>query len=212
MASRKKRCAQKCIAALERVKGRVIMSFEKNLEIAKEKARKVKLFGHDIHGVLTLNNFYCDIEGKKRTGFWHMDGFGDLSLIANGISIAFLDTTSIGTEGFHRADELKLSKYYHRVANETEKLSKIDELERDLGITDENFGYIGCEVTDLVVMKRAGFAVATADAHDDVKALADYITTAPGGRGTLREICEFILSSMGKWETWVESVTKKGYK
>jgi len=185
------------------------MATEKDRTAAIEKARKVKLFGHDVHGVLTSNVFYCDIEGGRRYGFWHMDGFGDLSLTANGIQIAFLDTTSIDDEGSLRANELKLGKFYYKI---TDKMAKIDELEKELGISNEEFGYIGCEVTDIDVMKRAGFAVATADAIDEVKEIADYVTKAPGGRGPIREICEFILSSMGKWDTWVEKVTKMGYK
>ena len=79
-------------------------------------------------------------------------------------------------------------------------MAKIDELEKELGISDEEFGYIGCEINDIAAMKRAGFAVATADAIDEVKELADYVTKAPGGRGAIREICEVILDSMGKWD------------
>jgi 3-deoxy-D-manno-octulosonate 8-phosphate phosphatase (KDO 8-P phosphatase) len=89
---------------------------------------------------------------------------------------------------------------------------KLEELKKELGIGAENVGYIGCEVTDIGVMKQVGFAVATADAIDDVKEIADYITTAPGGRGPIREVCEFILRAMNKWEEWVEKVTKMGYK
>jgi len=185
------------------------MNFEKNIEKAQEKARKVKLFAHDVHGVLTPNTFFCDSEGKRRYSFWHMDGFGDLSLTANGIQIAFLDTTSIDEEGLFRARELKLDKFYYRIKNKTEKL---EELKKELGISDEQVGYIGCEVTDVAPMKRVGFAVATADAIDEVKERADYITLAPGGRGPIREICEFILRAMGKWEEWVEKVTRMGYK
>ena len=44
-------------------------------------------------------------------------------------------------------------------------------------------GYIGCELTDIPVMKKVGFAVAVADAIPEVKELAHYITNAPGGRG-----------------------------
>jgi len=185
------------------------MNFEKNIEKAQEKARKVKLFAHDVHGVLTPNTFFCDSEGRRRYSFWHMDGFGDLSLTANGIQIAFLDSTSIDEEGLFRARELKLDKFYYRVNN---KSAKLEELKKELGIGDENVGYIGCEITDLTPMKRVGFAVATADAIDEVKELADYITTAPGGRGPIRETCEFILRAMGKWEEWVEKVTRMGYK
>jgi 3-deoxy-D-manno-octulosonate 8-phosphate phosphatase (KDO 8-P phosphatase) len=180
-----------------------------DLEKAKEKAKNVKLFAHDIHGVLTPNTFMVDIEGKRRYTFWHMDGFGDLSLHANGIKVAYLDTTSIDDEGLYRARELKLDKNYFKVTN---RWAKIEELKQELGIGDENVGFIGAEISDLQVMKRAGFAVATADAVDEVKAVADYVTTAPGGRGPIREICEFILRSMGKWDEWVEKVTKMGYK
>jgi 3-deoxy-D-manno-octulosonate 8-phosphate phosphatase (KDO 8-P phosphatase) len=185
------------------------MAFEKKLEKAKESAKKVKLFAHDVHGVLTTNTILCDIEGRRKYGFWHMDGFGDLSLSANGIQIAFLDTTSIDEEGLYRARELKLDKFYYKIKD---KVAKLEELKKELGITDENVGYIGCEVTDIDVMKRVGFAVATADAIDEVKEIAVYITNAPGGRGPIRETCEFILRAMGKWDTWVEKVTKMGYK
>ncbi len=185
------------------------MAGEKDLEAAKQKAKHVRLFAHDIHGVLTPNTFMVDIEGKRRYTFWHMDGFGDLSLHANGIKVAYLDTTSIDDEGLYRARELKLDKNYFKVTN---RWAKIEELKQELGIGDENVGFIGAEISDLQVMKRAGFAVATADAVDEVKAVADYVTTAPGGRGPIREICEFVLRSMGKWDEWVEKVTKMGYK
>jgi 3-deoxy-D-manno-octulosonate 8-phosphate phosphatase (KDO 8-P phosphatase) len=185
------------------------MAFEKDKNNAKERAKKVKLFAHDVHGVLTPNTFLCDIEGRRKYTFWHMDGFGDLSLTANGIQIAFLDTTSIDEEGLFRARELKLDKFYYRIKD---KVAKIEELKKELGISEENVGYIGSEVTDVDVMKRVGFAVATADAIDEVKERAHYVTTAPGGRGPIREVCEFILRSMGKWEEWVEKVTKMGYK
>jgi 3-deoxy-D-manno-octulosonate 8-phosphate phosphatase (KDO 8-P phosphatase) len=185
------------------------MAFEKNLEEAKERAKKVKLFAHDVHGVITPDTFLCDVEGRRKYSFWHMDGFGDLSLTANGIQIAFLDTTSIDEEGLVRARELKLDKFYYRVTN---KLAKLEELKKELGIDSENIGFIGCEVTDIAVMKNVGFAVATADAMDKVKEVAHYITIAPGGRGPIREVCEFILRAMGKWDDWVEKVTKMGYK
>lgn len=185
------------------------MSFEKNIEAAKEKARKVKLFAHDVHGILTPDTFLCDVEGRRKYIFWHMDGFGDLSLMANGIQIAFLDTTSIDEEGLYRARELKLDKYYYRIKD---KESKLEELKKELGIEDINIGYIGCEITDIPLLKKVGFAVATADAMEEVKEVADYITNASGGRGAIREICEFILQAMGKWEEWVEKVTKMGYK
>jgi 3-deoxy-D-manno-octulosonate 8-phosphate phosphatase (KDO 8-P phosphatase) len=185
------------------------MAGEKDLEKAKEKAKKLKLFAHDIHGVLTPNTFMVDIEGQRRYTFWHMDGFGDLSLNMNGVRPVYLDTSSIDGEGLYRAKELKLEKNYFKV---TDRWAKIEELKKEMSIADENVGFIGCEITDLGIMKKVGFSVATADAIDEAKAIADYVTAAPGGRGPIREVCEFILRSMGKWDEWVDKVTKMGYK
>ena len=185
------------------------MAGEKDLEKAKEKAKKLKLFAHDIHGVLTPNTFMVDIEGQRRYTFWHMDGFGDLSLNMNGVRPVYLDSSSIDDEGLYRAKELKLEKNYFKV---TDRWAKIEELKKEMGIGDENVGFIGCEITDLGIMKKVGFSVATADAIDEAKAIADYVTAAPAGRGPIREVCEFILRSMGKWDEWVDKVTKMGYK
>ena len=185
------------------------MASEKDQAAAREKASQVKLFAHDIHGVLTPNTFYCDVEGGRRYGFWHMDGFGDLSLKANGIQVIFLDATSVGEEGYFRAKELKMDKGYFKVQD---KVAKLFELRQEYDLNQAQTAYIGCEITDLAAMKAVGFAVATADAVAEVKAVADYITTAPGGRGPIREICEFILRSKGIWDEWVEKVTKMGYK
>lgn len=185
------------------------MSFEKDINNAKERAKKVKLFAHDVHGVLTPNTVLCDVEGKRQYTFWHMDGFGDLSLFANDIKVAFLDTTSIDGEGLYRAKELKLDKFYYSVKD---KVGKLDELKKELNINDDEIGYIGCEVTDIAVMKRVGFAVATANSIDEVKEIAHYVTNAPGGRGAVREVSEFILRAMDRWNSWVDKVTKMGYK
>jgi len=182
---------------------------EKDIASAQERAKKVRLFAHDIHGVLTTNNLFCDVEGNKRYGFWHMDGFGDLSLTANDIKIAYLDTTSIDGEGLFRAKELKLDKCYYSTAD---KGAKLQELMGEMGIDYSAVGYLGCELSDIAPMKKVGFGVATADAIDEVKAVAHYVTNCAGGKGAMREICEFILSAMGKWDGWVEKVTKMGYK
>jgi len=185
------------------------MAFDKDINEAQARAKKVKLFGHDIHGILTSNTLFCDVEGNRRYGFWHMDGFGDLSLTANEVRIAYLDTTSIDGEGLYRAKELKLDKFHYSVKDSA---AKLEELKAEMGIGDDEVGCLVSELSDIRMMRKVGFAVATADAVDEVKALAHYVTNAPGGRGAMRETCEFILRAMGKWEGWVEKVTKMGYK
>jgi 3-deoxy-D-manno-octulosonate 8-phosphate phosphatase (KDO 8-P phosphatase) len=181
---------------------------EKDIADARKRARKLKLFVHDVHGVRTSETLSCDVEGRRLYGFWHMDGFGDLSLTANGVGVAFLDTTSIDGEGLFRARELKLDKFYYSV---TDKAAKVEELKKEMNIGYKEVACLGSELSDIPVMKKAGLAIATSDAKDEVKTVAHYITSAPGGRGAMREMCEFILRAMDKWDGWIEKVTKMEY-
>lgn len=187
------------------------MAWHKNSHEAEERARAIKVLIHDIHGVLTTDSVYCDQEGNRRYDFWHMDGFGDISLSVNGVIPIFLDSTSIDDEGLHRARELKLDKYYYKVSPE-EKMKKFEEILKEMNVTEMEAGYVGYELWDLPFMKRVGFPCAVANAADEVKEAALYVTKVPGGRGAIRELCEFILRAKGVWDEWVDKVTKMGYK
>ena len=105
------------------------MAFEKDMSVAQERAKKIKIFAHDIHGVLTTNTVYCDVEGNRRYAFWHMDGFGDLSLMANDIKPVFLDSTSMDGEGLFRAKELKLD--VPRFTKDLDTMRHEKEIDRD---------------------------------------------------------------------------------
>jgi len=81
-----------------------------------------------------------------------------------------------------------------------EKIPIIEEILAKEGISSEQVGYIGDDLTDIVVMRRVGFAVATANARPEVKQCAHYTTEIEGGRGALREVAELILKAKGHWE------------
>jgi 3-deoxy-D-manno-octulosonate 8-phosphate phosphatase (KDO 8-P phosphatase) len=66
--------------------------------------------------------------------------------MANDIKPVFLDSTSIDGEGLFRAKELKLDKMYFAV---TDKVAKLEELKKELALTDQQIGFIGCELTDI---------------------------------------------------------------
>ncbi|MGH9757851.1 MAG: KdsC family phosphatase [Candidatus Acidiferrales bacterium] len=67
------------------------------------------------------------------------------------------------------------------------------------GVTDEEVAYVGDDLPDLPLLRRAGLAVAVANAVVEVKRAAHYITTVPGGSGAIREVVELILKAQGKW-------------
>jgi 3-deoxy-D-manno-octulosonate 8-phosphate phosphatase (KDO 8-P phosphatase) len=80
-----------------------------------------------------------------------------------------------------------------------EKIPILEEILAKAGVDRSEVAYIGDDFTDVVIMRRVGFAVATANARPEVKAAAHYVTRAPGGDGAVREAIELILRAQGLW-------------
>jgi 3-deoxy-D-manno-octulosonate 8-phosphate phosphatase (KDO 8-P phosphatase) len=64
-------------------------------------------------------------------------------------------------------------------------------------LTPDAAGFAGDDYIDLPVLARVGFAVTVPDAPEIVKARCHYVTTAAGGRGAGREICELLMRAQG---------------
>jgi 3-deoxy-D-manno-octulosonate 8-phosphate phosphatase (KDO 8-P phosphatase) len=169
-------------------------------EQAIEKAKKVKFVILDIHGVLTDNTLYYTQEGTKSEVFSLHDRLGIKALMDSGLGVSFL-TTKIS-----RADE-QMGKIYgippEKLWGQGAKMARVDEFEKETGLTDEDICYVGDEMIDLAVMKRSGFSAAPADGSLEARNVADYITKAGGGKGVVRELAQFILEAQGKWEQFV---------
>jgi 3-deoxy-D-manno-octulosonate 8-phosphate phosphatase (KDO 8-P phosphatase) len=67
-------------------------------------------------------------------------------------------------------------------------------------LTDAQIAYIGDDLTDIPILKRAGLACAVANARAEVKPYAHFITQANGGQGAVREVIELILKAQNKWQ------------
>ena len=76
------------------------------------------------------------------------------------------------------------------------------------GLADEQIAYIGDDIVDLPLLRRVGFSATVADAVEDVKPLVDYVTSRPGGRGAVREVCDMLLRAGGHWESLTERYFK----
>jgi len=79
-----------------------------------------------------------------------------------------------------------------------DKAAAFERLVASLGMDGASCAFVGDDLPDLEVMKRCGLAVAVANAVDDVKAAAHYVTRARGGRGAVREFCELVLRAQGR--------------
>jgi 3-deoxy-D-manno-octulosonate 8-phosphate phosphatase (KDO 8-P phosphatase) len=149
-----------------------------------------------VDGVLTDGHIVINDRGMEAKSFDEKDGHGLKLLMRARIQVALLSgRASEATR--HRANELGILKIYQNIHN---KLEMYEAIRQENGLADREVGYVGDDLVDLPVLKRAGFAAVVADAIDEVKPHADFVTERVGGRGAVRESTDFILKSQGKWK------------
>ena len=161
-----------------------------------ERARRVKLLIVDIDGVMTDGRIVYSIYGDELKFFDVTDGFGISLLNRAGIKTAII-TAKKSRIVKMRARDLKIAKAYQGFID---KLIPFDKLLEDFKIAAENICFIGDDLPDMPILRRVGFAVSVPNALDEVKAAAHYITLKAGGRGAVREVCDILLKSQGKWD------------
>lgn len=178
-----------------------------DMDKAVELAKQVKFVILDIHGILTDNTLYYSDEGTKSECFSLVDRIGCRALMEGGIGVSFL------TSKVSRAMDVVGEIY--EVPKELRwgtgaKIAKLDEYEKESGLEDQDFCYVGDEMIDLGVMSRVGFPVAPSDGAPEAKNVAAHITKAGGGQGVVRELAEFILKAQGKWEEVTRKISNPG--
>lgn len=162
-----------------------------------ERAENVKLVILDVDGVMTDGRIIIDDNGVETRSFDIKDGLGVVALQMLGVEVAIITSKKSPSVAL-RAKELRIARFHEGIRK---KVEVYEVMLQEMGITDEQVCYVGDDLVDLAMMKRVGFAVAVADAVDEVREAAHYITKARGGYGAVREVAELILKSQGKWET-----------
>lgn len=160
------------------------------------RAARLQLLIFDVDGVLTDGSLYLGDDGQEFKVFHSRDGQGMVMLRESGVRLAVITGRSSRVVQT-RMEGLGVA-HIHQGCKE--KLPAYEDLRQRLGLADEQIGYVGDDVVDLPVMRRAGLAVAVGDAHPLVRQQAHWCTQANGGRGAAREVCEFILDAQGNLE------------
>jgi len=153
---------------------------------------EIRLLLMDCDGVLTDGRLYFSARGEEMKVFDVRDGQGIVSWHKAGFRSGIISGRVAGNIIQRRADELGIE--FVRV-NSSDKVSDFEEIILSLGIEAKTVAYIGDDVGDVELMKRVGFAVAVADAVEETKAAAAYVTKAKGGRGAVREVIDMLLAS-----------------
>jgi 3-deoxy-D-manno-octulosonate 8-phosphate phosphatase (KDO 8-P phosphatase) len=156
---------------------------------------KIRLLILDVDGVLTDGTIIIDHHGYESKCFNSLDGHGLRMWKRAGLKIAFL-SGRLSEPTQHRAEQLDID---HCIQNCHHKIQAFEDLLKEEGLMPEQICYIGDDLMDIPVMKRSGFGIAVANAVDEVKQHADYVTKKSGGAGAVREAVEYVLKNSGKW-------------
>lgn len=165
-----------------------------------ERIRKIKLLLSDVDGVLTDGGIIIDDNGIETKRFNVKDGHGIKLLQRAGIEVALL-TGRMSKVVSYRAAELNITNV---VQGAKDKKTAYKALREQTGFADEEIAYVGDDIVDIPILRRVGVAIAVEDAVDEVKAVADYVTSCSGGQGAIREVAECILKTQDHWERLME--------
>jgi 3-deoxy-D-manno-octulosonate 8-phosphate phosphatase (KDO 8-P phosphatase) len=166
-----------------------------NLQLL-QRGQAIKLAIFDVDGVLTDGRLYFLADGSEFKTFNTLDGQGIKMLIASGVRTAIISGRSTPIVA-RRAQNLGIQHLYQ---GREDKLVVLDELLAELGLNYTDVAYLGDDLPDLPVMRRAGLGMAVANANEFVRQHAHGVTQARGGEGAAREFCELILAAQGNLE------------
>jgi 3-deoxy-D-manno-octulosonate 8-phosphate phosphatase (KDO 8-P phosphatase) len=171
---------------------------------AESRAKNIKILIFDVDGVLTDGQIFVipnsaghAIEAK---GFAAHDGLGISLGRLGGLRIGIITKRNSQTVAI-RANDLKLEFVYQGQAH---KMNAINDILAKTGYTIDQLCYVGDDIVDLPVMRLCGLSIATANARQEVKSAAHYVTPNPGGFGAGRDAIDFILAAQGTLERVIE--------
>jgi 3-deoxy-D-manno-octulosonate 8-phosphate phosphatase (KDO 8-P phosphatase) len=163
---------------------------------AVERARDLKLMIFDVDGVMTDGTLYYSERGEELKAFNIQDGHGIKMLRQYGVEVALITARNSRAVEL-RAANLGIAHLYQGVED---KRGAYAALLTQLGLAAEQSGYMGDDLLDLPLLTRCGFAATVPAAPEALKSRAHFVSHAQGGRGAVREVCEFILHAQGALE------------
>jgi 3-deoxy-D-manno-octulosonate 8-phosphate phosphatase (KDO 8-P phosphatase) len=162
-------------------------------------ARRVRLLGLDVDGVLTDNGVFIGPVAGERVElkrFDIQDGLGLILLRTAGLPVVWLSGRSSEATAL-RAAELRVEEVL-QVPGPRKAAAFVVLLDRR-GIEWADAAFVGDDLADLPVLRKVGLPIAVANAVPEVKSAAKHVTQAAGGHGAVREIVEAILRARGDW-------------
>jgi len=167
-----------------------------DIDIIMANLADIQLLAMDVDGVLTDGTLIINGDGSESKYFNSLDGHGIRMWQRAGLKVALLSGRA-SEPTRNRAEQLQIEYVFEDCHY---KLPVFKKFLEQIGLPPEQVAYIGDDLPDLPVIRYVGFGVAVANAVDEVKQSADYVTTRAGGSGAVREVIEYILRNGGRWQ------------
>lgn len=167
---------------------------------------QIKYWVLDVDGTMTDGSVYYDEHGNELKRFNTRDAAGFFTAHAAGMKIIIITGRECAATT-RRMEEMKVDYLYQKIKD---KYNFLKDFMQENGITKEQLGYIGDDLNDLKAMEFAGYVACPADACDEIKARADYVSIYNGGYGAVRDGIANVLKLRGIWEECVEKAYQVG--
>ena len=171
----------------------------------KERAKKIKLMAFDVDGVMTDGSITYDENGVEYKTFNAKDGQGLVRMAESGFITAIITARNNGTVA-HRAKSLSITELHQ---GKKFKLPVLEDLRAKYNLSYEEISYMGDDLPDICCLEKVGLACCPGDAVDEVKEVCNFVAQKNGGRGAVRELCDFILDSQGIEKKYIVCEGKK---
>jgi len=158
----------------------------------------------DVDGVLTDGRIYVGEAGESFKAFCTLDGHG-LKLLPRGGIVPVVISGRDSPALRRRLRDLGVA---HAALGAGDKLAAAESILNELGLDWTRVAAIGDDWPDLPLLDRAAFACAPPDAHVEVRAIVDHVTTARGGFGAAREFCDLLLVAAGRYRQLLDDLPR----
>jgi len=154
----------------------------------KEAAGKIKLLAFDVDGVMTDGSITYDETGTEYKTFNAKDGHGLAKMRKSGYITAII-TGRNSTTVDRRASDLRVTEVYQGVRN---KLPILEAIMQKYELDFSQVAYMGDDEPDVEIMRHAAISACPSDAVAKVREVCNFVSQYAGGRGAVRELCDFI--------------------
>ena len=172
-----------------------------------ERLKKIKAFAFDVDGVFTDGGILADLDGELYRTFDSKDSFAVRMAMMKGYHLAVI--TGGRSESIRKRFLTCGIKPENIYLNSRAKIEDFDDFCARNSLQPEEVMYFGDDLPDIPVMIACGCGACPSDAVDQVKEIADFISTRPGGKGCVRESLEKVMTLQGKWVLDVQEYKQK---